>query len=398
MDDMTDFRAEVRAWFDAHAPHDWKLALPNMNNAEYGDFQCKWLRTLGTRGFAAPHVPVEWGGGGYDVHRQAVIYEEWTRADAPALNLYPVSLFHVPGTILAVGTSWQKDTFVRAAVDGTVWCQGFSEPGAGSDLAALRTRADRVEGGWRVTGQKIWSSNADLADHCLLLARTDPEATRSQGISYFIMDMHQQGVEVRPIRQSTGHEEFCEIFLDGAWIPEAYLLGEENRGWQVAQGTLATERGPVGLEIIERTRTSLIELGAALGDDDTGRAAVVRQELARLTAHAEAVRAFAADMVDGAARGDASFGSASLLKIAFSELLRDMTGYASLISGLSGLVDPGQRHQVGFVSGDWTIDWLGSWGWTIAAGTSEVQRNIVAEQVLGLPRESRPGAQMGVNR
>jgi alkylation response protein AidB-like acyl-CoA dehydrogenase len=391
--DLTAFRHDVASWFSEHTPADWERRVDAMDRQQYVAFSQQWLRTLGSRGFGAPHVPREWGGGGYSVREQAILYEEWARAGAPGVDLFVVSLFHVPTTLLIAGSPRQQREYVRAAVTGTVWCQGFSEPSAGSDLASLRTRAEPADGGWRVTGQKIWSSNADAAEYCILLARTDPDSHGSRGISYFVLDMRQPGVEVRPIKQNSGHQEFCEIFLDGALIPAENVLGEVGQGWRVAQSTLAAERGPTGLEITERIAVGLSHL---IGELDarrklavTAELSAVEAELAALSARTWAVRSLALDTVDALERGDGTGSLASVLKIAFTELLQEVTECASRRSGERSLVDPRQRHHRGWITGDWALDWFGSWGWTIAAGTNEIQRNIIGEQLLGLPREPK---------
>jgi alkylation response protein AidB-like acyl-CoA dehydrogenase len=390
MDGRDEFRDDVRAWFRENAPRDWRSAVGRMDRQEYEQWQLGWLRALNTRGFGAPHVPRDWGGGGFDIDDQVVIYEEWARADAPPLGLYVISRLHVPGTLLAAGTEEQKKLYVRDAIEGTVWCQGFSEPGSGSDLASLRTRAVRDGADWVVTGQKIWSSNAHSAQYCILLARTDPESRRGAGISYFILDMRSPGVDVRPIRQNTGHEEFCEIFLDGARIPAKNMIGPEGEGWKVAQSTLQTERGPIAVESIERIAVGLDRLRVLVARAGGPGAEGTRARLVDLEARVTAVRSLAKDVVAGLVDGRSSAGNlTSLLKIAYTELLQDVTRFGTQVVGEESLVDPQQAHRVGLISGNWMIDWLGSWGSTIAAGTNEIQRNIVAERVLRLPGEPR---------
>ena len=189
-----------------------------------------------------PHWPAEWGGG-MSVPQQVVLYQELAAADAPRLVLAFVSIHHAASTLLAAGTDEQRRRHLPAILDGEIWCQGFSEPEAGSDLAALRTTARREGDRFVVNGQKLWASGARHADWCLLLARSDPDAPKRRGISYFLLDMRSPGVDVRPIRNSLGDSHFCEVFLDDVVIPEANLVGPENAGWQVAQATLSAERG-----------------------------------------------------------------------------------------------------------------------------------------------------------
>lgn len=385
--ELQDFRSQVREWFTQHTPQDWKATIATLTKPEYVEFQRSWLQRLSTQGFSAPAVPTEWGGGGYTVHQQAVIYEEWAASGAPPPpNLYSVSLNHIPATFLAHGTARQQEAYIRDAVSGVIWCQGFSEPGSGSDLASLRTRAVREGDEWVVTGQKIWSSQAHLAKYCILLARTGPQESRHRGISYFVLDMEAEGVEVRPIIQATGKEEFCEIFLDGVRIPAEDLVGEVDEGWAVAQTTLNSERGPIGLSVIgeigEALRRIRDHIGSASGPE--------LDRLQRLMARHRAVNSLALDLVDAVAKGQDDGGISSLVKVAFSDLLREVTDLGAQIQGDEALVDPLQQHHISDLSGDWTLDWLHSWTWSIAGGTNEIQRNIVSERVLGLPREPRP--------
>jgi alkylation response protein AidB-like acyl-CoA dehydrogenase len=227
---------------------------------------------------------------------------------------------------------------------------------------------------------------ADIAAHCLLLARTDPESSRSRGITYFIMDMSAPGLTVRPIKQNTGHAEFCEIFLDEVFIPSRDLVGEVNDGWAVAQRTLTAERGPAGFDVIARLGIALEQFA---GSADQFAGAGVRDELERITARYYCVRSLALDLVDALEAGTDVSALTPALKIAQSELLQEATSFATLHSGEDGLVDHRQPHPRGYVSGDWFIDWLGSWAWTIAGGTNEIQRTMIAEKVLRLPAEPR---------
>ena len=214
------FREELRGWLAHHLPTDWRTRMLGASEAEHVDFQREWFRTLHEGGYVAPHWPVAWGGAGMSLAQQIVLYEELARAGAPRLVVYFISLFHAPSTLLEWGTDAQRKRHLPAILAGDeIWCQGFSEPGAGSDLASLRARAERRGDRYVVNGQKTWSSNAHLARYCLLLARTDPAARKHQGISYFILDMRSPGVTCRPIKMLTGGAHFNEIFLDDVEIP-----------------------------------------------------------------------------------------------------------------------------------------------------------------------------------
>jgi alkylation response protein AidB-like acyl-CoA dehydrogenase len=387
------FRTQTARWFAENTPRDWQLRTNAMTAAEWLEFQRSWLTTLNTVGFGAPQVPREWGGGGYSVAEQAVIYETGCQFDAPQLRAYTISLQHVPATLLRAGTRQQQERFVRDAIAGTVWCQGFSEPEAGSDLAALRTRAVKVPGGYRVSGHKIWSSNAHLARWCLLLARTDPAAPRRQGISYLILDMEADGVEVRPIRTATGHSEFCEIFLEDVWLPDDCLIGGEGAGWEVAQRTLAAERGPIAIETNERIAAGISDLGRRVlssGWSAADRLSYQAMELAELIAQSRAVRSLAQDAVDAIERGGNGAALSSLIKVSSSDLLRRSTSSGTVFSGAESLVDPETSYPRGWYTGHSMSDFVNSWAWSIAGGTNEIQQSIIAERILGLPREPKP--------
>lgn len=248
---LEDFRTSVRGWCRDHIPADWRRAQTDVADVEFVRFQKSWFQELRGAGFAVPHWPEDWGGG-MSVAEQVVLYQELAAHDAPRLVLPFVSIHHAASTLLAAGTDEQRHRHLPAILDGEIWCQGFSEPGAGSDMAALATSARKDGDVYIVNGQKLWASGALYADRCLLLARTDPDAPKRKGISYFLMDMRTPGIEVRPIKQATGESHFCEIFLNDVAIPATNLVGPENEGWRVAQETLGAERGMTMLELTER--------------------------------------------------------------------------------------------------------------------------------------------------
>jgi alkylation response protein AidB-like acyl-CoA dehydrogenase len=258
-DDLDAFRAEVRAWLEAVVPADWHARMTGASEADYVAFQRWWFAEMGKVGLATPHWPRDWGGADIGIRHQVIIFEEIARAQAPNPDMFVISLYHLPATLFGNGSKAQRDRYLTGVQErGEVWCQGFSEPGSGSDLASLRTRAERKGDVYVINGQKVWSSYGAFADYCLLLARTDPTAPKKQaGISYFILNMKAPGVTVRPIRQATGQAEFCEIFLDNVEIPVADLIGEENAGWAIAQSTLSAERGLIIFELSERMARTL---------------------------------------------------------------------------------------------------------------------------------------------
>jgi alkylation response protein AidB-like acyl-CoA dehydrogenase len=373
-------------------PVGWEAAQAGATTEEYVAFQRWWLGELRTGGYAAPHWPAEWGGG-FSLAEQVVVHEELGRANAPRLDLFLVSLNHAPATLLAAGTDDQRRRHLPAILSGEVWCQGFSEPNAGSDLASLTTRAERDGDTYVVNGQKVWSTMAMHADWCLLLARTDPSRPKRKGISYFLMDMRSPGVEVRPIRNSVGEREFCEIFLTDVRVPASALVGAENDGWRVAQSTLSTERGTMVLEFAERLGHGLellVELasgrelvaGCKAIDDPA-----VREELAGLYIEATALRLLCRSTVDGLLRHGGVGPQASIIKLYYSELLQRLLATGVELDGLDAHLADTRPLGSACESGHWLLDFVASWMWTISAGTNEIQRTIVAERVLGLPRD-----------
>jgi alkylation response protein AidB-like acyl-CoA dehydrogenase len=275
---------------------------------------------------------------------------------------------------------------------GDVWCQGFSEPDAGSDLASLKTRAERDGDRYVINGQKIWTSMAMEADWCMLLTRTDRDAPKHKGISCLIVDMRSPGVEVRPIRQATGEAEFCETFFDDVVVPVENLLGPENEGWRVAQGTLASERAVVIVEMAERLLRNGIERliaesvhppdAAGWGPPDTA----VIDALAEHWAAGLVLRRMLDGMISEIIRGKDVGGTASVIKVFYSELLHRTMQMAADMQGLDGQAERPRILAAGWETGNWMSDYINSWGWLIGGGTNEIQRNVIAERVLGLPR------------
>lgn len=377
---QAQFRREVRAWCAEHVPADWRQSQTGVSDEEFVRFQKAWFAELHSAGFAVPHWPAEWGGG-LSVEQQVVLYQELAAHDAPRLVLAFVGIHHAASTLLVAGTEEQRRRHLPAILDGQIWVQGFSEPEAGSDLASLRTTARRVGDDFVVSGQKLWASGGMHADWCLLLARTDPTAPKRKGISYFLLDMTTPGVEVRPIRNAIGDSHFCEIFLDDAVIPAANLIGAENAGWQVAQATLGAERGMTMLELAERLGNAgfrwLVE-SAPLDDP------VLADQLAQFEIEISGLRGMCRRVVENGAGGPAD---ASIVKLFYSELLQRLTDFGAEIGGPAAHTVLSKPMSSGWESGSWVLDFVGSWEWTIPGGASEIQRTIIAERGLGLPRE-----------
>jgi alkylation response protein AidB-like acyl-CoA dehydrogenase len=391
-DDLDAFRAEVRAWLEAVVPADWHARMTGASEADYVAFQRWWFAEMGKVGLATPHWPRDWGGADIGIRHQVIIVEEIARAQAPNPDMFVISLYHLPATLFGNGSKAQRDRYLTGVKErGEVWCQGFSEPGSGSDLASLRTRAERKGDVYVINGQKVWSSYGAFADYCLLLARTDPTAPKKQaGISYFILNMKAPGVTVRPIRQATGQAEFCEIFLDNVEIPVADLIGEENAGWAIAQSTLSAERGLIIFELSERmARTLDADLAeakrtdAAWLKDDEARRAFTRA-YNDMVALRLMIRALMQEI-----ETDPHMGSTTMptyIKVHFSELLRRYTEFRLKLGGLAGqLRQPivlGGGHQTGNVMHDFLL----SYAWTISGGANEILKTMIAERALGLPR------------
>jgi alkylation response protein AidB-like acyl-CoA dehydrogenase len=382
-DELEKFRATVRAWCAEHIPADWRRAQTGVGDEEFVRFQKAWFAELHSAGYAVPHWPGEWGGG-MSVAEQIVLYQELAAHDAPRLVLAFVGIHHAAATLLAAGTDEQRRRHLPAILDGEIWVQGFSEPEAGSDLASLRTSARRVGDSYIVNGQKLWASGGKHADWCLLLARTDPDAPKRKGISYFLLDMTAPGVEVRPIRNAIGDSHFCEIFLNDVAIPAANLVGAENAGWQVAQATLGAERGLTMLELAERLGNAGFKwLVQSCPLDDP----IVVDRLARFETEITGLRGLCRKGVEDNEAGTAGPADASIVKLFYSELLQRLTDFGAEISGLAGLTELAKPMSSGWESRSWVLDFIGSWEWTIPGGSSEIQRTIIAERGLGLPRE-----------
>ena len=392
--DLKQLRSAVRDWAVAKTPSGWHDELSTVTKRQFRDFNIRQAQLLRQAGLLAAHWPEEFGGGGFSFAEQLVIQEELVRADFPQPRLMEIALAHIAATLMAYGSAEQQ-RHLAAILDGEIWCQGFSEPDAGSDLASLRTRAVRSADAYVVNGQKVWSSYADQASWCLLLARTDPAAPKHRGLSLFMLELDSRGVEVRPTRQATGTEEFCELFLTDVRVPATHLIGAENTGWRMAQTTLATERAFNMLELQARLAVAVHEIaaqalvtpvapGRMAADDDS-----VRQDLAARAAEIEVLGLLGQRLARQVERTGEVGPEGSIVKLFYSETLQKLTRLAVRISGMAAMLDERREFATTWTSGHWMIDHLKSWNWTIAAGSNEIQRNIIGERVLGLPRETQ---------
>lgn len=392
-----DFRQEVRAWCKATVPPNWREQQRTADRDEVFRFQSWWRDQVSAAGYLVPHWPKAWGGTELSLAQQVILYEELARGDAPRQSLTQVALFNSAPAIIHAGTQEQKERFLPGMLRGEIWCQGFSEPNAGSDLASLQTRAVRDGDSYIVNGQKVWTSGARHAKWCILLARTDPDAPKTKGISFFVMDMQAPGVEVRPIKNIIGDSEFCETFLTDVVIPVENRIGAENDGWRVSQATLGSERAVVlvGLaELLRRNgRDFLIEQVSGWTMPDGSPAIedrAVRQTLARLFGEVEILRLLLTRQITNLIRHGGAGPEASVSKIFYSELLMRLMRFGAELEGLPTAVDRMAVQGSGWESGWFMRDFLNAYSWTIGGGTNEIMRNIVGEQVLGLGREPRP--------
>lgn len=379
------FRNELRAWLQANQPQPWAGATHDSESQNaYTDYLGAWQRKLFDGGWAGIAWPKEFGGRGASFMEQAIFQEEMAAADAPEpIGVIGQSL--VGPTIITVGTERQKSRYLAPILSGEeIWCQGFSEPNAGSDLAALGTRAVRDGDDFIVNGQKIWTSFAHLAHRCLLLTRTDPQAPKHRGITCLLVDMHSPGIEVRPLKMMSGDSAFNEVFFTDVRVPAEEVLGEVNQGWPVAITALANERANLGSGLYAMFKRNLEALVAHTRASKGGRPPaaenpLVRQRLAQLYLELEIFRLNTNRALTKLMKTGIPGPEGSIQKLYWSEYNQRLSQAALEILGpLAQLKE--------FEDGQWVYHYLRSRGNTIEAGTSEVQRNIIAQRVLGLPK------------
>ena len=380
------FRDEFRAWLKANVPPEWTGGGTNSEDrGVYLDYLRDWQRKLYESGWAGIAWPKEYGGRGATLMEQAIFQEELARAGAPQL-IGTIGLSLVGPTIIAMGTEEQKARYLPKILSGEeIWCQGFSEPNAGSDLAALGTKATRDGEDFIVNGQKIWTSFAQMADWCLLLVRTDTEAPKHRGITCLLADMHSEGISVRPLRQMSGDAGFNEVFFSNVRVNASQVLGEIDKGWTTAIAALMNERANLGTGaqvLFKRHLEALIARARTITRDD-GRPAsedpLVRQKLAQAYLELEILRLNTNRALTSLSKTGVPGPEGSTQKLYWSEMNQRTQQIAQEILGPYGQLKD-------FDNGMWEYAYLRSRGNTIEAGTSEIQRNIIAERVLGLPK------------
>ncbi|TNM39559.1 acyl-CoA dehydrogenase [Nocardioides albidus] len=388
------FRAEIREWLGDHLTGEWAalrgLGGPGREH-EAHDERLAWNRHLAEHGWTAVGWPTEHGGRGLSLWQQVIFHEEYARSNAPAgVNHLGEQL--LGPTLIAFGTPEQQQRFLPEIVAvRELWAQGYSEPGAGSDLANVQTRArlDESTGEWVIDGQKVWTSLAHLSDWCFVVARTEPGSVRHQGLSFLLVPLRQDGVEVRPIEQLTGGSEFNEVFFTGARTSGDLVVGEPGKGWGVAMGLLGFERGvsTLGQTVgFARELDGVVARAKANGAVDDP---IVRDRLAALKTELAVIRSFALRalaLVEGGQDSAAGGGAGSIFKLAWANWHRTLGEVAMDVAGRDGLL---ARE-----SGSYDLDehqrlFLFSRADTIYGGSDEIQRNILAERVLGLPREPK---------
>ena len=362
-----EFQQEFEAWLQSHPP----VSRPH-HSEDWFAWRVDWQRCLASGGWASVHWPSAYGGRDATLAQVGLYYESLANAGAPLPANLP-GLFCGGPTVIDLGTVSQRERWLSAIVDASeIWCQGFSEPGIGSDLARLRTKAMREAGGWRIHGQKVWTTEAHNSTWCMVLARTDPDAPHHKGITYFIMEMDQPEVRTVPLRQASGEYEFCEVFLDGAWVSDDQVIGSVGGGWAATLNTLSHERGGQAVFFQMRTR----QLFDSLVDEVRKRGwfsdQVIADRIAKLYTDLETTRLCAQRALTAVEGGVET----SLTKLWWSEVSQAITSCAIDLLGADAYKD-GQP---------WEYEFLRARANSIEGGTSEIQRSLVAERMLKLPR------------
>lgn len=371
------FQQELRSWLAKNCPKPWS---GKQRSAEHIQFLRDWQRKLYDGGWAGIHWPREYGGRGATPIEQAIFQEEMARANAPE-QISVIGLMIVGPTIIAVGTEEQKKRYLEKMLTcEEIWCQGFSEPNAGSDLASLATRAVDAGDHFLINGQKIWTSFAHIADWCLLLARTDPNVAKHKGLTAFLVDMHSPGIEARPLRQMSGEADFNEVFFTNVRVPKTQVFGRINDGWASAVATLMNERANLGsglYVISKKLFDAYLEGVKELAGD--AQDPLVRQKLAQAYVELEVYRLNTVRALSRLSKMGMPGPEGSILKLYWSEMNQRFNQTAMETFGLEGQLKS-------FHDGKWVFNYLRTRANTIEGGTSEVMRNIIAQRVLGLPK------------
>ena len=386
-----NFRDELRVWLGDNLPKGWgKTVFESEDEDERALFRLEWEKTLYKGGWSGIEWPKKYGGRGATLVEQAIFAEEMARACAPeGLNIIGRNL--VATTLLHHGTEEQRQRYLPKILSGDeVWCQGFSEPDAGSDLASVRCKAVRDGDHFVINGQKTWTSFAQYSQWCIVLARTDPKVSKHKGISFFLVDMATPGITIRPLKQISGECEFNETFFDDVRVPVENLVGDLNGGWKIAMTTLAYERGPedaLGRQIrfkqeLDRLLRTLstLQRGAKKAIDDP----VLRQKLAQSIVEIEIMRLNCLRRFSKALKGEPRGPDASMMKLYWSHIMQNM--YEVSLEAMGPLASLTTGDALSRADGRFQLSYLHSRAFTIYSGSSEIQKNIIGERVLGLPK------------
>ncbi len=396
-----EYREKVQAFLAEKLPPNWK-GIGALTGEALEHFITEWRATLYSSGYLAPGWPVEFGGGGLSELEQVIIAEEFARAGVPTGGHNDVFSIQMLGnTLLLFGTEEQKRYYLPRLLAGEdTWCQGYSEPNAGSDLSNVGLRAELDGDQWVLNGQKIWTSAGHLADHIFTLARTDPDAPKHKGISFLLVDMRQPGIEVRPIKMLSGESEFNEVFYTDAVVPKENVVGGVNNGWAVAMGLLGFERGAaasIAPIAFEAEFDRLLQLAKDRGVNNDPR---IRQKLAWCYSKVQVMRYLGMRTLTKFLAGHHPGPDGAIFKLYWSEYHKIVTELGVDLLGMDAMVPTGRKPSSAFSTDDagapndsmsWTMTFLNARAGTIYAGSSQVQRNIIGEMVLGLPKEPKPG-------
>ena len=396
-----EYREKVQAFLAEKLPPNWK-GIGALTGDALEHFVTEWRATLFSSGYLAPGWPVEFGGGGLSELEQVIIAEEFARAGVPTGGHNDVFSIQMLGnTLLLFGTEEQKRHYLPRLLAGEdTWCQGYSEPNAGSDLSNVGLRAELDGDQWVLNGQKIWTSAGHLADHIFTLARTDPGAPKHKGISFLLVDMRQPGIEVRPIKMLSGESEFNEVFYTDAVVPKENVVGGVNNGWAVAMGLLGFERGAaasIAPIAFEAEFDRLLQLAKDRGVSNDPR---IRQKLAWCYSKVQVMRYLGMRTLTKFLAGHHPGPDGAIFKLYWSEYHKVVTELGVDLLGMDAMTPTGRKPSSAFSTDDagapndsmsWAMTFLNARAGTIYAGSSQVQRNIIGEMVLGLPKEPKPG-------
>ena len=394
------YREKVQAFLAEKLPADWQ-GIGHLNGDEITRFVTDWRAVLAEGRYLATGWPAEYGGGGLSALEQVIVAEEFAKASVPTGgNNDTFGIQMLGNTLLQWGTDAQKEYYLpRILANDDIWCQGYSEPNAGSDLANIGLRAELDGDQWVLNGQKIWTSAGQLADHVFTLARTDPDAPRHKGISFLLVDMRQPGIEVRPIKMISGESEFNEVFYTDAVCPRENVIGGLNNGWAVAMTLLGYERGEAAATFPIRFQDELDRLTILAKSRGADKDPVIRQRLAWCYSKVQIMRYLGMRTLTQFMKGHHPGSDGAIFKLYWSEYHKVVSELAMDIMGPDGLVPTGRPPSSAFQTDDggeplstasWQGVFLNARAGTIYAGSSQIQRNIIGEMVLGLPKEPRP--------